>query len=114
MKRAKSAGIDAFALNIGTDDYTDAQLGYAYDSANNNGMKVFISFDFHFWSVGDAAAVGQKVKKYADHPGQLRIDNRVFEMASMQMLSEVLLALISSSSPILLPGEAPQTVSMAL
>ncbi|KAG7422237.1 Mutanase [Fusarium oxysporum f. sp. rapae] len=26
MKRAKSTGIDAFALNIGTDDYTDAQL----------------------------------------------------------------------------------------
>ncbi|KAF5984809.1 putative mutanase (glucan endo-1,3-alpha-glucosidase) [Fusarium bulbicola] len=78
MKRAKAAGIDAFALNIGTDDYTDAQLDYAYDSANRNGMKVFISFDFHFWSTGDAAAVGQKVKKYADRPGQLRIDNRVF------------------------------------
>ncbi|KAJ4037442.1 hypothetical protein NW756_005553 [Fusarium oxysporum] len=78
MKRAKSAGIDAFALNIGTDDYTDAQLDYAYESANRNGMKVFISFDFHFWSVGDAVAVGQKVKKYADRPGQLRIDNRVF------------------------------------
>ncbi|KAJ3549753.1 hypothetical protein NM208_g328 [Fusarium decemcellulare] len=60
MQRAKAAGIDAFALNIGTDDYNDAQLGYAYDSANRNGMKVFISFDFHFWKVQDAAAVGQK------------------------------------------------------
>ncbi|KAF4449010.1 murein transglycosylase [Fusarium austroafricanum] len=78
MKRAKGAGIDAFALNIGVDGYTDTQLDYAYDSANRNGMKVFISFDFHFWPVGDAAAVGQKVKKYADRPAQLRVDNRVF------------------------------------
>ena len=46
MKRAKAAGIDAFALNIGTDPYTDQQLGFAYQSAANNGMKVFISFDF--------------------------------------------------------------------
>ena len=43
MKRAKSLGIDAFALNIGVDPYTDDQLGYAYESAANNGMKVFIS-----------------------------------------------------------------------
>ncbi|KAM0425395.1 hypothetical protein ACHAPT_009452 [Fusarium lateritium] len=78
MKRAKAAGIDAFALNIGTDTYTDAQLGYAYDSASRNGMKVFISFDFHFWGTGDAAAIGQKVKQFASHPGQLLIDNRVF------------------------------------
>jgi hypothetical protein len=47
MQRAKSLGIDAFALNIGVDFYTDTQLGYAYQSAANNGMKVFISFDFN-------------------------------------------------------------------
>jgi hypothetical protein len=56
MQRAKSYGIDAFALSkhlfimngwrsntladIGVDPYTDAQLGYAYQSAANNGMKV--------------------------------------------------------------------------
>lgn len=40
MQRAKSLGIDAFALNIGVDPYTDQQLGYAYQSAANNGMKV--------------------------------------------------------------------------
>ncbi|KAI6775950.1 hypothetical protein HG530_002708 [Fusarium avenaceum] len=78
MKRAKDAGIDAFALNIGVDDYTDTQLDYAYDSANRNGMKVFISFDFHFWPVGNPNAVGQKVKKYGDKPAQLRVDDRVF------------------------------------
>lgn len=49
MQRAKALGIDAFALNIGVDSYTDAQLGYAYESAANNDMKVFISFDFNWY-----------------------------------------------------------------
>lgn len=48
MRRAKAAGIDAFALNIGVDPYTDAQLRLAYESAANNDMKVFISFDFNW------------------------------------------------------------------
>jgi hypothetical protein len=40
MQRAKSLGIDAFALNIGVDGYRDQQLGYAYQSASNNNIKV--------------------------------------------------------------------------
>lgn len=48
MQRAKSLGIDAFALNIGTDWYTDTQLGFAYQSAADNDMSVFISFDFNW------------------------------------------------------------------
>jgi hypothetical protein len=47
MKRARDAGIDAFALNIGVDPYSETQLEYAYESAASNGMKVFISFDFN-------------------------------------------------------------------
>ncbi|CAM1508815.1 Fc.00g025540.m01.CDS01 [Cosmosporella sp. VM-42] len=78
MKRAKDAGIDAFALNIGVDGYTDQQLGYAYDSAANNGMKVFISFDFNWWSPGDAAGVGRKIAQYASKAAQLKIGDRVF------------------------------------
>ncbi|PNY27933.1 Mutanase [Tolypocladium capitatum] len=78
MQRAKAAGIDAFALNIGVDPYTDQQLGYAYDSAANNGMKVFISFDFNWWSPGNGAGVGQKIAQYASRPAQLFVDNRVF------------------------------------
>lgn len=35
-------------LRLQTDTYTDAQLGYAYASAANNNMKVFISFDFNW------------------------------------------------------------------
>ncbi|KAK9446225.1 alpha-1,3-glucanase [Metarhizium brunneum] len=78
MRRAKDAGIDAFALNIGVDGYTDQQLGYAYDSAAKNGIKVFISFDFNWWSPGDAGGVGRKIAQYASKPAQLVVDGRVF------------------------------------
>jgi hypothetical protein len=78
MKRAKAIGIDAFALNIGVDPYTDQQLGYAYQSAANNGMKVFISFDFNWWSPSQGTAVGQKVAQYASLPAQLKINGATF------------------------------------
>ncbi|QYS95495.1 Carbohydrate-binding module family 24 protein [Trichoderma simmonsii] len=79
MQRAKAAGIDAFALNIGTDDYTVTQLNYAYQSAANNGMKVFISFDFNWYHPGsDATKVGQLIAQYANQPAQLQVNGRVF------------------------------------
>ncbi|KAJ5467876.1 hypothetical protein N7475_005628 [Penicillium sp. IBT 31633x] len=78
MKRAKSLGIDAFALNIGVDPYTDQQLQLAYDSAANNDMKVFLSFDFNWWHIDQATAVGQKIAQYASKPAQLIVDNKVF------------------------------------
>ncbi|CAH0041338.1 unnamed protein product [Clonostachys rhizophaga] len=79
MRRAKDAGIDAFALNIGTDSNVDQQLGYAYQSAANNGMKVFISFDFNWFKPGsDAATVGRMIAQYGSQPGQLIVDNRIF------------------------------------
>lgn len=78
MKRAKDAGIDAFALNIGTDSYGDTQLDYAYESAANNGMKVFISFDFNWWQASQGSEVGVKIAQYAAHPGQLLVDGKVF------------------------------------
>lgn len=78
MKRAKAIGIDAFALNIGVDPYTDQQLGYAYQSAANNGMNVFISFDFNWWSTGQATQIGQKIAQYASLPAQLKIGSAAF------------------------------------
>lgn len=78
MKHAKGLGIDAFALNIGTDFYTDTQLRFAYDSAARNGMKVFLSFDFNWWHTGQARAIGAKIKEYADNSAQLRVDGKVF------------------------------------
>lgn len=78
MQRAKSLGIDAFALNIGVDPYTDTQLGFAYESAANNGMNVFISFDFNWWSTGDATGIGQLISQYASQPAQLKVNGAVF------------------------------------
>jgi hypothetical protein len=79
MQRAKGLGIDAFALNIGVDGYTDQQLGYAYQSAANNGMKVFISFDFNWYSpTSGASAVGSKIAQYASLPAQLMVNGKVF------------------------------------
>ncbi|CAG8947730.1 unnamed protein product [Penicillium salamii] len=78
MKRAKFAGIDAFALNIGTDSYTDKQLGFAYKSAAKNGIKVFLSFDFNWWQTSQGGAVGAKIAQYANFPAQLKVDGKVF------------------------------------
>lgn len=68
----------AFALNIGNDDYGDTQLGFAYKSAAKNGMKVFLSFDFNWWDVNKASAVGAKIKQYANLTAQLKVDKKVF------------------------------------
>ncbi|KAL2216631.1 putative alpha-1,3-glucanase/mutanase [Thermoascus aurantiacus ATCC 26904] len=77
MQRAKSLGIDAFALNIGVDSYTDRQLDLAYESAANNDMKVFISFDFNWYNTGQGSQIGAKVQQYASRPAQLKVDNKV-------------------------------------
>jgi len=81
MKLAHDMGIDAFALNIGTDEYTDEQLDFAYESAANNDMQLFISFDFNWYdksSEAAAAEVGVKIAKYASKDAQLKVDGKVF------------------------------------
>ncbi|KAH8750767.1 alpha-1,3-glucanase [Diaporthe sp. PMI_573] len=79
MRQAKDLGIDAFALNIGTDEFTEKQLGYAYESAANNDIKLFISFDFNWFSpANDAAKVGQMIATYSNQTAQLKVDGKVF------------------------------------
>ena len=78
MTAASAAGIDAFALNIGTDSFTDDQLGYAFESASKNGMSVFISFDFNWWTTSQASQIGAKIAKFADQDAQLKVDGKVF------------------------------------
>jgi hypothetical protein len=76
---AKSAGIDAFALNMGP-DVSNEQLGYAYASAAKVGIKVFISFDFNdgLFKTSDPAKVGQIVAAFKDNAGQLLVDGKPF------------------------------------
>lgn len=79
MTQAKDLGIDAFALNIGTDEFTGKQLDYAYESAAKNDMKLFISFDFNWFSATkDATKVGQMIATYSKKPAQLKVDGKVF------------------------------------
>ncbi|KAJ9099281.1 hypothetical protein QFC21_004162 [Naganishia friedmannii] len=67
---AKSYGIDGFALNIGKDPYTDAQLDLAYQAAKDTGFKVFISFDFNWFKVAETQPVIDLVNKYVSRPAQ--------------------------------------------
>jgi hypothetical protein len=78
MRSARSSGIDAFALNIGTDPSTDAQLDLAYESAAANDMKVFISFDFNSYGTGNVSAIAEKIEQYAHLSAQLTVEGKVF------------------------------------
>ncbi|KAI9838984.1 MAG: hypothetical protein M1819_004192 [Sarea resinae] len=83
MTLAQSVGIDAFALNIGTESFSDTQLYLAYASALSSNMKVFLSFDFasktnNSWSTGQAAEIGAKIAQFAWLPAQLLIDDKPF------------------------------------
>ena len=62
MTQGKSIGIDAFALNIYVDPYTDHQLSYAYESAANKDMKAFIPFDFNWWTPLKRPTLGPRLR----------------------------------------------------
>ncbi|KAL2864529.1 glycoside hydrolase family 71 protein [Aspergillus lucknowensis] len=73
MELAKDIGIDAFALNCASiDSYTDEQLAFAYEAAAQVDFKVFISFDFAYWSNGDTARITSIMQNYTTHPGQFQ------------------------------------------
>lgn len=66
-------GIDAFALNnANIDSYTPTQLANAYQAAEQIGFKVFISFDFSYWSNGDTDQITAYMQQYAAHPAQMQ------------------------------------------
>ncbi|KAJ7825822.1 glycosyl hydrolase family 71-domain-containing protein [Mycena olivaceomarginata] len=62
MIRAKSYGIDAFALNILITHYS----------------VLFISYDFNWWNTGQGAQIGSHLAQYAALPAQLFINNAAF------------------------------------
>ena len=78
MTLAKSKGITGFALNIGVDSYSQAQLDLAYSAAQVVGFNVFISFDFNWWAVSDVSGVATMLSRYASLPAQLLVDGRPF------------------------------------
>ncbi|KKK20680.1 hypothetical protein ARAM_000350, partial [Aspergillus rambellii] len=73
MNLAKEIGIDAFALNCASiDSYTPKQLANAYEAASQVDFKVFISFDFAYWSDDNTAQVTAYMQNYSSHPAQLQ------------------------------------------
>lgn len=77
MARAKAAGIDAFALNCGTDSYTGPQLDLAYEAASMvDDFQVFISFDG--WNINDTSRIAEYINKYAQLDAQLLVDDKPF------------------------------------
>ncbi|PYH92824.1 alpha-1,3-glucanase [Aspergillus ellipticus CBS 707.79] len=73
MTAAQAIGIDAFALNCASiDKYTPTQLALAYRAAQQVNFKVFISFDFAYWSNGDTAKITAYMQQYANHPAQMQ------------------------------------------
>ncbi|KAJ7070294.1 glycosyl hydrolase family 71-domain-containing protein [Mycena belliarum] len=81
MVRAKSYGIDAFALNIGGPRLTELPIlivHFAYESAARNGMKVFISYDFNWWNTGQGSQIGSHLAQYAALPAQLFVNGAAF------------------------------------
>lgn len=78
ISQAKSAGIDGFALNIGSQDsWNGEQLQLAYDVAASNGFTMFLSFDMaaSSWSVDQ---VVQLVNQYKNSGSQLKVNGKPF------------------------------------
>ncbi len=75
MSLAQSFGIDGFALNIGTDPYTDTQLTNAYNAAAGLGFKVFLSFDFSYFNDGMVSEISAIINKYVGQSAQLIVGN---------------------------------------
>ncbi|KZV70181.1 glycoside hydrolase family 71 protein [Peniophora sp. CONT] len=79
---ASSAGIDAFALNVGSDPWQPDRVKDAYDAAaaSGTGFKMFMSFDMTVLpcaSPDDASTLRNYITTYASHPGQLTYSSRV-------------------------------------
>lgn len=83
IKLAASKGIDAFALNIGSDQWEENQVANAYAAAQSAApsFKLFISFDMTSLpcaSSGDADRIRAYLSRYAAHPNQLLVAGRPF------------------------------------
>ena len=73
MQEAQSIGIDGFALNCAppdVDDYTPDQLAYAYAAAEELDFKVFISFDFAYWTPGHTDLITDYLANFTSSPAQ--------------------------------------------
>jgi len=77
IKRAQAAGIDGFALNVGSNDWQPARVATALDAAKNNGdFVMFISFDMASLPFTNEALA--RFHSVANHPNYYKINGRPF------------------------------------
>ena len=73
IEQAQAIGIDGFALNCAppsVDKYTPDQLAHAYAAAEEMDFKVFISFDFAYWTPGDTGLITDYLANFTASPAQ--------------------------------------------
>jgi glucan endo-1,3-alpha-glucosidase len=80
---ASSKGVDAFALNVGSDSWQPDRVADAFQAAQNSGteFKLFFSFDMTSLpcsSSEDASTIRNFVSNYSSHPHQLLYDGKPF------------------------------------
>jgi len=80
---AHAAGIDGFALNIGSDSWEPARVADAYTAAEQSGLgfKLFLSLDMSSLpctSPSNAQTLRNLVNTYVSHPNQLQYASRAF------------------------------------
>ncbi|CDZ96275.1 Glycoside hydrolase, family 71 [Phaffia rhodozyma] len=77
---AYNSGVDAFALNIGTDDWQITQVASAYKvaAAHGKGFKLFFSLDMSVWSCGSiSSTMANLISNYAANANQFYYQNKV-------------------------------------
>ncbi|OWZ54809.1 glucan endo-1,3-alpha-glucosidase agn1 [Cryptococcus neoformans c45] len=80
ISAALAAGIDGFALNIGSDNWQPARVADAYSAAASTGFKMFLSLDMTVLSCSsssDAANLVSIVQKYANAAAQATYEGKV-------------------------------------
>ncbi|ODO07533.1 glucan endo-1,3-alpha-glucosidase agn1 [Cryptococcus wingfieldii CBS 7118] len=77
---ATAAGIDGFALNIGSDSWGSSRVSDAYDAAGSSGFKLFLSLDMTSLacaSSSDAANLVSLVSQFASESAQATYNDKV-------------------------------------
>ncbi|KAJ6535999.1 glycoside hydrolase family 71 protein [Mycena vulgaris] len=79
IRLATSKGFDAFALNIGSDDWQENQVQKAFDAAQGFDFNLFISFDMGSIPCSvptDAFLLQNYIKRFHSSPSYQRIDGK--------------------------------------
>ncbi|PRP74647.1 hypothetical protein PROFUN_03569 [Planoprotostelium fungivorum] len=74
---AQGVGVDAFACNVGKNDWQPDRFQKFLDGAASVGFKLFLSFDMNEID-NDVSVLDNYVNKFVDHPAYFRYNGRPF------------------------------------